>query len=97
MWQQDLSLYEFDLETLNCIRPVLTGADGMTFGNDHFFSGGSSPLADGRLFTADCKHDQKFENRTDTLRLWDASMLFGEASAPDPKRPYTKQLLTAGE
>ena len=32
----------------------------MTFGNDHFFSGGSWPLADGRLLTADCKHDQKF-------------------------------------
>jgi hypothetical protein len=97
VWQQDLSLYEFDLETLNCIRPVLTGAGGMTFGDDHFFSGGSWPLAGGRLLTADCKHDQKFRHRTDTLRLWDASALFGRASAPDPERPYTKQLLVSDE
>jgi hypothetical protein len=97
VWQQDLSLYEFDLETLNCIRPVLTGADGMTFGDDHFFSGGSWSLAGGRLLTADCKHDQKFRHRTETLRLWDASALFGRASALDPERPYTKQLLATGE
>jgi hypothetical protein len=97
VWQQDLSLYESDLMTLNCIRPVLTGADGMTFGEDHFFSVGSWQLADGRLLTSDCKHDQKFRNRTDTLGLWDASALFGAASAPDPARPYTKQLLARGE
>jgi hypothetical protein len=96
VWQQDLSLFEFGLETLNCRRAVLTGADGMTFGEDRFISGGSWQLADGRLLTSDCKHDQKFRNRTDTLRLWDASTLFGHASAPDPARPYTEQLLARG-
>jgi hypothetical protein len=96
--QEDLSLYEFDLVTLECRRAVLTGADGMTFGEDGFFSGESWPLAEGRLLTSDCKYYRKFhmfDKRTDTLRLWDASMLFGQVSAPDPARPYTEQLLAS--
>jgi hypothetical protein len=97
VWQASLSLYEFDLKTLTCIRAVLTGADGMTFGEDHFFSGRSWPLADGRLLTSDCLHDRDYRNWSDNRRLWDASTLFGRTSAPDPGRPYTEQLLTLGE
>jgi hypothetical protein len=96
VWQECLSLYEFDLESLSCVRAVLTGADGLTFGEDRFYSGRSWQLADGRLLTSDSKHDQKFRDPTDTLRLWDASTLFGRASAPDPARPYTAQLLAHG-
>ena len=92
--QEDLSLYEFDLATLSCSRTVLTGADGMTFGEDSFYSGESWQLANGRFLTSDCKYGRKFRNWQDTLRLWDASSLFGQASAPDSGRPYTEQLLT---
>lgn len=97
VWQQDLALYEFELETLRCRQPVLTGVDGMTFGEGHFFSNGSWPLADGWLLTSDVKFDQDFRKRTDTLRLWDASALFSRASPPDSARPYTKQLLALGD
>jgi hypothetical protein len=68
----------------------------MTFGEEGFYCGGSWPLADSRLLTADWKQEPKSQNRTDTLRLWDASTLFGRASAPDPARPYTAQLLARG-
>lgn len=94
-WQSGLALYEFDLETLRPTAAVLTGVDGMTFDEDHFFSGGSWQLAGGRLLTSDNQNDRKMENRTDTLRLWDASALCGPISQPDPARPYTQALLAS--
>jgi hypothetical protein len=94
--QCDLALYEFDLATLRPVRTVLTGAEGMTFGDDRFFSGQSWRLADDRLLTSDTWYDAKFQNPTHTFRLWDASALFGPLSGPDPARPYTKQLLGDG-
>ena len=96
VWQESLALHEFDLTTLRPTRTVLTGAEGMTFGEDHFFSGQSWQLAGGRLLTSDTLYDTKFKNRTHALRLWDASELFGPVTAPDPARPYTKQLLARG-
>lgn len=93
VWQYNLALYEFDLSTLRPTAAVLTGVEGMTFGEDHFFSEGSWQLAGGRLPTSDCHHDQAFKNRTDTLRLWDASELSGQVSRPDPACPYTQALL----
>jgi hypothetical protein len=92
-WQACLTLYEFDLKTLRPTATVLRGVEGMTFGEDHFFSGESWLLAGGRLLTSDCHHDRSFKKRTDTLRLWDASELTGQVSLPDPARPYTKEML----
>lgn len=86
-WQCDLALYEFDLATLRPITPLLTGVDGMTFGEDHFFSEGSWQLAGDRLLTSDCHHDKAFKNRTDTLRLWDASELLDLPSDLTPPPP----------
>lgn len=99
VWQENLALYEFDLATLRPTRTVLTGAEGMTFGENRFFSGQSWQLAGNRLLTSDCWYDGKVQikNRMDTVRLWDASTLFGRVSAPDPARRYTKQLLADGE
>ncbi len=97
VWQENLALYEFDLATLRPTRTVLTGAEGMTFGENGFFSGQSWQLAGDRLLTSDTWYGEKFKNRTNTLRLWDASKLFGRVSAPDPARPYTKQLLAGGD
>jgi hypothetical protein len=96
VWQCNLALYEFDLATLRPTAVVLTGVDGITFGKEHFFSEQSWQLAGGRLLTSDCHHDKKFKNRTDTLRLWDASKLCGQISQPDPARPYTQELLAIG-
>jgi hypothetical protein len=92
-WQCCLALYEFDLATLRPTATVLKGVEGMTFGKDRFFSGQSWQLAGGRLLTSDCHHDRSFKERTDTLRLWDASELCGELSKPDAARPYTQELL----
>jgi hypothetical protein len=83
----------------------LEGIDGRSFGENRFFSGGSWKLADDRLLTSDTLHDKSFNERIDTLRLWDASQhsridprpLWNEParalSRPDPTRPYTQQLL----
>jgi hypothetical protein len=95
-WQECLALYEFDLVTLRPTAAVLTGVEGMTFGENRFFSGQSWKLAGGRLLTSDSHHDQGFKNRQDTLRLWDASKLCGPLSAPDPARPYTQELFAMG-
>jgi hypothetical protein len=92
-WQCNLALYEFDLVTLRPTAAVLTGVEGMTFGEDHFFSGESWQLAGRRLLTSDWHHDQGIRNRTETLRLWDTSELSGPLSEPDPARPYTQELL----
>jgi hypothetical protein len=97
VWQQNLALYELDFMTLRPVRAVLTGAEGMIYGKDRFFSEESWRLAGGRLLTSDSWHDAKFRSRTDTLRLWDASALFGHLSAPDPACPHTKQLLATGD
>jgi len=93
VWQDGLALYEFDLTTLRPMCTILAGVEGMTFGEGRFFSGPSWRLADDRLLTTDCLHDARFRNRTDTLRLWDASSVFAPVSPPDPARPYTKRLL----
>ena len=93
VWQCNLGLYEFDLATLRRTATVLTGVEGMKFGEDRFFSEQSWQLGDNRLLTSDCHHDQGFKNRKDTLRLWDASELSGKLSAPDPAKPYTRDLL----
>jgi len=92
VWQTCLALYEFDLATLQPVGAVLTGVEGVTFGEDNFYSGQSWLLAGGRLLTSDCRHDKKFKNRTDTLRLWDAAGLAGRVSAPDPSRPLTQEI-----
>jgi hypothetical protein len=92
-WQCNLALYEFDLATLRPTATVLTGAEGMIFGKDRFYSEGGWQLAGRRLLTSDCHHDKGFEHRTDTLRLWDASELSGKVSLPDPARPHTQELL----
>lgn len=91
-WQNNLALYEFDLATLRPLAAVLTNVEGMTFGKDQFYSEQSWQLAGGRLLTWDCHYDQEFKNRTDTLRLWNASDLSGPSSLPDPARPYTQEL-----
>jgi hypothetical protein len=93
-WQCNLAFYEFDLETLRPTATVLEGAEGMTFGEDRFFSERSWKLASCRLLTSDCHHDKGFKRRTDTLRLWDASGLSGQLSRPDPALPYTQELLS---
>jgi hypothetical protein len=95
VWQCNLSLYEFDLATLRPVRAILSGVEGMKFGKDRFFSEGSWQLAGGRLLTSDSHHDKDFESRTDTLRLWGCSDLFGPPLAPDPERPYTKKLIAS--
>lgn len=59
-WQCNLALYEFDLATLKPTATVLTGAEGMTFGTDLFFSEQSWKLAGNRLLTSDCQHDRSF-------------------------------------
>jgi hypothetical protein len=92
VWQSNLALYEFDLITLRPTATVLTGADGIQFGEDRFFSESSWLLAGQRLLTSDCHYDRAFKHRTDTLRLWDASNLSGPLSSPDPLRPYTREL-----
>jgi WD40 repeat protein len=94
VWQCNLALYEFDLATLRPTATLLTGVEGMTFGEDRFFSEGSWPLADGRLLTSDSHHDKKFKHGTYTLRLWDASKLCGQVSKPDPTRPFTRELIS---
>ncbi len=95
-WQCNLALYQFDLATLRRIDVVLKGAEGMTFGEDRFFSGQSWQLAGGRLLTSDSYHDQGSRSRTYTLRLWDASELYGGVSIPDPTSPFTRLLLGSG-
>jgi hypothetical protein len=92
-WQCDLALYVFDLATLRPIATVLTAVDGKKFGEDRFYSGGSWQLAGSRLLTSDCQYDQGFKNQTHTLRLWEASELFGRPTPPDRARPYTQLLL----
>jgi hypothetical protein len=87
------ALYEFDLATLRPIRTVLAGAEGLVFGSNHFYCGGSFRLARDRLLTTDSQFQPKGTDKSMTLRLWDASMLFGSNSSFDPSRPYTRQLL----
>jgi hypothetical protein len=95
-WQENLALHRFDLRTMRPIDTVLTGVDGMTFGRDRFFSGRSWRLADKRLLTSDFRVERKTKNRVDTLRLWDASTIFGDLPTPDPSRPYTRMLTGNG-
>lgn len=93
VWQMDLGLYEFDLNTLRPMRCVLSGVGGRTFGEDGFFSGQSWRMSGVRLLTSDVLFDGSFRNRATTLRLWDASALYGPSVSFDPTRPLTKELL----
>jgi WD40 repeat protein len=92
-WQSDLALYEFDLKTLRPTRCVLNGVDGRTFGQGRFSSGQSWKLAGGRLLTSDVLYGESFQSSETTLRLWDASALYGPLPTCDPARPLTQQLL----
>ena len=95
-WQEDLSLYEFDLDTLRPTRRVLEGVGGKTFGQGRFYSGQSWAMAGGRLLTTDREFDEDFRGATTTLRLWDASALYGPQVKCDPARPLTRKLLELG-
>ena len=97
VWQAQFALYEFDLDTLLPVRTVLAGADGKTFGEHGFYSGSCWRMAGNRLLTSDYQHEPSADS-LETLRLWDASSLFGPMSRPDlVARPYTTQLLAGGE
>jgi hypothetical protein len=96
VWQTCLALYEFDLDTMRPTRRVLGGVEGKTFGRGGFFSGQSWPMAGNRLLTSDRQFDEDFRGARTTLRLWDASALYGPQAKCDPARPFTGKLLELG-
>jgi hypothetical protein len=92
---EEAGLYRVDLETMRIVDPVLAEIEGHRLGRDTIFLGGFHQVPGQRLLTREFRYTPKFESRPTTLRLWDASSLFGPLQTTSPDCAFTQLLRRA--